>query len=495
MNYKNIIGLTAVTFLVTVLIVCCGYLGNTSDRLYLSITEFDLPNGDSCTVGEQSDICFKDVPKDYMTVTYKNGYSYQINNRDSCLYYKINNENPNAHSFTRDSSSISAFGVTKSGVEIIDLLDLHNNEYYMLSEIWAKLDTTWKRSANFQAIEKGEKAFNSFVHKKDGAYKLVILDKTTKIDGKGYCYADTLPQGNEFKIQFFKMNSWSVKKQEKGFWDNKTYLSDSIRSYFAKADQMFTEWGAGHILVRRKEKNFSVTFPKAITTTIPTKTIRDIAQKSETGVYLKQMLKSYPMPTDFYIPAFSNALSEYVCELTKVDTLIFQTANARVPDTLSTSGSFIPKIEVKNQPLVTGGITYKARILNKAFYLSKHWVLFIVWLVLSVVLFFSFPKSSKNAKYDAGKIKTVRWYLCGLFTLFWFFLNQKLLIAEKLTFTYPYFEKIYPVSYLTVLFSFFALFFLIILINKTHLYIRSIVDGNNKFEQSVQEIKIFANRI
>jgi hypothetical protein len=449
-----------------------------------------LPQSDSLTVGENSDVCYKGVPEKYMTVYYADdAYSYKINNTDSCLYYKINNENPNAHTFTV-ASAISAFGITKSGKEIIDVLKKLDNEYYMLSEVWEKLDTTWKRSANYLSIEQGERIFNSFIHKEkyrgwkiwkwNTTYKLGILDKYTKINNTGYCYTDTLPkEQKDFKIQFFKMNNWSTKKQEKGFWDHamfwkwKTYFSDSIRSYYAKPMQIFTEWGAGHIKVTRKDDHFSVTFPKAITTTIPTEKIQETAKKSETGVYLKQMLKSYPMPTDFYIPVFSNALSEYVCELTKIDTLIFQTKNSRESDTLAISGSFVPKIETKNQNLVTGGIEYKARILNKAFYWSKHWLLAVVWLFLSTILFFSFPKSGTD------KIKNARWYVLCLFTLFWFFLNQKLLIAEKLTFTYPYFEKIYPVSYLTTLFSLFALFLLIILVNQAYFKVSGNIQKGN----------------
>jgi hypothetical protein len=477
----------------TVFICLCiinSYVHNTQDRLYLSITAFDLPQSDSFTIGENSDVCYKGVPENYMTVHYASGsYSYVINNTDNCLYYKINNNNPNAHDFTMQSI-ISAFGIEKSGRDIIDLLNDFDNEYYMLSEIWAKLDTTWKHSANYQSIERGETAFNSFIYKKDGKYNLIILDTYTRLNNVGYCYADTLKQGNDFKLQFFYIKSWSMKYQEKDiwdylkFWDNPTYLHDNERSYFAKPMQMFTEWGAGHIKVTHKDDTpFSVTFPKAITTTIPTKTIREIAQKSETGVYLKQMLKSYPMPTDFYIPAFSNALSEFVCELTKADMLIFQKPNDRDTIPLATSGSFFPEIKKDTQRLVAGGIEYKARILDKGFYWSKHYLLLIVWLFLSILLFLSLPIL------DTDEVKNVRCYIIGMFTLFWFFLNQKLLIAEKLTFTYPYFEKIYPVSYLTTLFSLFVVFLLIVLINRVYFK----VVGHDKTGFNIRNFRTFKN--
>ncbi len=464
------IGLTVATFLVTIGIIYFGYINKTTDRLYFSITQFDLPNSNDFTIGENSDICYKDIPEKYMTVSYDNGaFSYKINNSDSCLYYFINDTNYNKVTI-HINDNIQVFGQVFSGKYLINKLKKLDNEYYMLKDVMIDdLSTKIRNSINTGEIE-----FNSFIQKKHNKYYLIILDKFTKINNIGYCYSKTLSPGQEFKIQFFKMNSWSVKKQEKRFWDYvqfwdyKTYLSDSIRSYFAKPVQIFTEWGAGHILVKRNDLHYSATFPKAISTTIPIKRIIETADSSETGVYLKQMLKSYYMPTDFYIPAFSNALSENICELSVAENfnLVFQKANNRDTANCLTSGSLIPKINIKNQQLVTGGITYKTRVLNTAFYWSKHWSLAIAWFILMLILHFSFPKSGDEPY--AEKVKDIRSYICGMFTLFWFFLNQKLLIAEKLTFTYPYFEKIYSVVYITTLFSLFAVFLLIVLINRSY---------------------------
>jgi hypothetical protein len=448
---------TIIIILVTISIIQFGYVNHTTDRLYFSITQFELPNNNSITIGENSDVCYSGVPNNYMTVTYSDrdsAFSYKINNRDSCLYYKINGKNQNSHPIS-DDSDITIFNTTFKGDFISQKLKDFDNEYYMLKDILQdRID-----SVILDSIRNNEIEFNSFIQKKEDKYNLIILDKFTTINKVGYRYTDTLPQGTEFKIQFFKMRNWSLKKN-----DDK-YLHDDERSYFAKPVQLFTEWGAGHILVKRNKNNFSVTFPKAITTTIPIEKIQETDEKSETGVYLKQMLKSYPMPTDFYIPAFSNALSEYICEITP-STLFFQESNKRDTVALQTFGCFIPKINIETQPLELGSITYKSRILNACFYWSKHILLSMAWLILSLILFFSFPKSGTGIMSE--KIKNARWYILGLFTLFWFFLNQKLLIAEKLTFTYPYFEKIYPVTYLTTLFSLFALFLLIIVVNKAY---------------------------
>lgn len=454
-----IIGLSIATILTIISIVWFGYLNHTSDRLYFSITQFDLPNRNDFTIGENSDVCYKGIPEKYMTISNSNGaFSIKINNTDNCLYYWVNSQNFNKHSL-KNNSILTAFNIPLTGDSIIKRLENFDNEYYMLKDVFSDRLTPEIHNQ----IDNGDIEFNSFIQKKGSNYNLVILDKYTKINGFGYVY-DTLLHGTEFKIQFFRMKSWSVKKN-----DNK-YFSDSIRSYFAKPIQIFTEWGAGHILVKRSDNNFSVAFPKAITTIIPVEKIQRTAQNSETGVYLKQMLKSYPMPTDFYIPAFSNAFSEYVCEVSKVgnNNLIFQKENDRDTVKIEANGSLIPKISIENQKLVTGAITYKSRILNSSFYLSKHYILFLAWLFFSIILFFSFPfkgfdNSAKEKDYDAV------FYILGIFTLFWFFLNQKLLIAEKLSFTYPYFEKIYPVSYLTTLFSLFAMFILIILINRIFL--------------------------
>ncbi len=454
--------MTVATILATISIVWFGYINATNDRLYFSITQFDLPNSNDLTIGENSDVCFKGIPEKYMTVSYDKGaFSYKINNTDSCLYYFINNENINLYEIGKNSI-ITIFNIRVTGDYILRRLKDFDDGYYMLKDLFA--DRLTLKLLN--SVNNGEIEFNSFIHKKNGEYRLVILDKSTRINDVGYCYSKTLSQGSELKIQFFKMKSWSIKKQE-----NNKNLSDSIRTYFAKPVQVFTDWGAGHILIKRNDSHFSVTFPKAITTTIPIDGITKArGDSSKTGVYLKQMLKSYyPLPTDFYIPAFSNALSGNVCELSGVknNNLIFQESEKEDTVLLSTSGSFIPKINAVNQQLVAGGITYKSRVLNKAFYWSKHWVLAVVWLVLGVILFLSFPESGGGSQ--AEKIQDMRWYILGMFTLFWFFLNQKLLIAEKLTFTYPYFENIYPVAYLTTLFSLFTMFLLIIVINRSFL--------------------------
>jgi hypothetical protein len=458
-----------VTFCITI-----AYIDNTTERLFFSITKFELPEGNRFSIGENSDVCYAGVPEGYMTVGYENnGFSYEINEAEPCLYYFVNNVNPNRHPL-RPNSILRIPGLPPlNGDLILGLLKHYKNEYYMLVNVLRDRI----QPEMLQEIESGDMEFNSFIHKQGENYSLIILDPYTTIDGVGYCYANALPEGNEFKIQFFQMKSWSTGNQSDG---NQRYLSDSIRSYYAKPVQLFTEWGAGHVLVRRTDENrFAVTFPKAITTTIPIEKIRETGEESEMGVYLKQMLKSYPMPTDFYIPAFSDAFSEYVCELTP-DRLFFQEQNRRDTTALQLSNGWIPAMDIRTQELELGQITYKAQILDGGFYGSKHVVLFLAYLVLSVVLFVSFPKSRTE------KVKNVRWYLLGMFTLFWFFLNQKLLIAEKLAFTYPYFEKIYPTAYLSVLFSLFIVFLLIILVNQSH------IDNDElKYVESVRMPSLF----
>ncbi|MCL2072770.1 MAG: hypothetical protein FWH18_02520 [Marinilabiliaceae bacterium] len=476
------------TLFVTYIINNKGYMNKTTDRLYFSITEFGLP-GNSATIGNNSDICYAGVPEKFMTVTYNNGkFFYEINRSDSCMYLKINGKNENLHEIDK-KDTIYVLGLQLTGEAIFDMLKGFDNEHFMLKDVLIdKIDPD-----TLMAIENGDKYFETFIirEKKDkklnefidklrgkekNEYSLIILDNTTKISGIGYKKSGEIDAKDGIKIQFFNMRKWTL-KTENSFWDKilfwnkpKSYFThNKVRYYFAKPAQMFTEWGAGHILIKGEENNLKIKFPKAITTTIPIEKFRDKEKIYETGIFLKQTLRSYPVPNDFYIPAFSDAMSEYVCELTEIidNKIIFQDKSGRDTVIVNTEVDFFPKIEIKNnQNLEIGTINYKTKILNKNFYKVKHKALFRVMFILTIILFFSFPKSGDiyTKKYRATPL-----YICGMFVLFWFFLNQKLIIAEKLTFTYPYFEKMYPVTYLTTLFAIFALFLMICLVNKYYL--------------------------
>ena len=134
---NGFIGMTVATILATISIVWFGYINATNDRLYFSITQFDLPNSHDLTIGENSDVCFKGIPEKYMTVSYDKGaFSYKINNTDSCLYYKINNENINLYEIGKNSI-ITIFNIRVTGDYILRRIKDFDDGYYMLKDLFA----------------------------------------------------------------------------------------------------------------------------------------------------------------------------------------------------------------------------------------------------------------------------------------------------------------------------------------------------------------------
>ncbi len=482
-------------------IACISYLNATKsslghekkDRLYFSLTDFSFPIDGGISIGDYSDICFKDVSHDFMRIQYNQStknYSYAITppQEGKYVYYKVNDVNPNLYEFTSATELI--FNKKNYSYEaIISLLQGFDNEYYMLSDVIAVLDSTWLSSDTYKKIAKGEKFVGSFIYKENTRgklefwkmpvykYRICILDEFTEIrENENEClwnYShpntaivnDALNNGESIKVQFFKMTSWTTEKQ------NEEYLNDGVRNYYAKPVQLFTEWGAGHIKVSCKdsEKNIhTVTFPKALTTTFFVDGIQDKIEQSEAGVYLKQMLNTYPIATDFYVPPFSIALSEYICELKVRDdsvALVFQNTDKRDSINVANCIRITPELPQAKQTLAKGSITYRSRILNSAFYLSNYWMLAALYILLCLILCYVLPEGEEIHHDRRG----IRYYVIMLFTMFWFYLNQKLYIAEKLSFTYPYFEKIYPITYLTTIFSLSALFLLIILTNRSYI--------------------------
>ena len=79
--------------------------------MVFTIDEYTLGGAKSVTFGENSDFCVKNVPHDFLTVTYQpetQTFKWSVGKQfhDTLQYFKINGENPNKHVIRNDERQV-----------------------------------------------------------------------------------------------------------------------------------------------------------------------------------------------------------------------------------------------------------------------------------------------------------------------------------------------------------------------------------------------------
>ena len=501
--------------------LCFFMAQKVETKLAFIIDDVQLGKSSSITVGNQSDICYKNVPHDYLTITPEaGGYQWQVNSQrhDSLQYFKINNENPNRHAIRNDASQRivlrlpvsegDTIGVELTGADVwtvwkdfrkqTDVAVRHFATYYMLSGKRTAENAGNQNADSLRLFRQMQhRAVRSFFHHEGNNIDLVILDEHTHLKENGQTIGytrsgrATAPDPTSLKIQFFAINDYCYTPQGGA---GGHFQIDGV-CYVMKATVKLTEWGAAHVMLKNVSDaddtapRLQLHFPKPIACVASVDSLQKKALHASNTITLKQNNNAFPNASDLYLPAFSNAINFDLCNLVfpigqfasqpdsvdygevylagQSDSIIIRDNNQHAA-TLYRDGHYpglYPRLERLTLQSGRDELHCRVGFIDGSFILSYLTLPLAVCLLLLLLVWLPFSPVKVSGKiatklYNSDHLRRYPSYLSMLIVTCLVYCICKSLIALKLSYTYPYFEKltgITPVSTSLMMLLFFSL--------------------------------------
>ncbi len=445
-------------------------------RVVFSLDGLDLTGTDAITVGRGSVVSFDQLPRDYLTITRSgNQLVWTINDQwvrqDSVYYMKVNDENPNRHSINPAQSIVVNTGrhtYTLPASEVDELLSGHDSQYVLLHHA---LDKYLRQHGHNGLPEEDAKAIRSFFFrtkktfpiKRVGPWQLVIIDTKTRLTGEGadITYVTSGTVGNRCKVQFYRMSDNSLKSD-----DSDLFRIGDI-SHITKPVLITTEWGAGHATISRAEGTMTIRYPKPLTYTEDKNTLLSITHDRTSTITIKQDDGGLPTGDDIYIPHFSSSVPTELCHLhINGNTLSLGSHDLTARHTL------LPILPEKRIIIGNAALYLHAGTVGRAFVLSYLWLPLLIFLIIFLTYprLVAVPPQARLPKsaYDLPHVFRMVAAIAAVYCI------CRAAIAIKLTWTYPYFEKITTISVCSAALMLTLLFTLSLLLNHNFLTARSI---------------------
>lgn len=482
-----------------ILLVCLGLMGtmmyDIEPKLAFMVDGIHLPSDQRLTVGEGSALCYEGVPKDYLTLQHEDGgFTWRIDslhNQDSLMYLKINNENPQKHTVENSAQQIitlridgETFAVTgqqvwqdwESFAEQKDVMLRHFAVRHNLVTAADESATTLRHWLN-------EDRLRSFFEKSDKGIVLVILDRYTTIGQEGgrpvgYRFSGRVTQSDQCKVQFFRVSNYCYFEDEAD--DGKTFRIDSV-NYVMKASVMLTGWGAGHVMLDCRGEGTELRFPKPLGYVGTVDSLMNSSLASSHHITFKQQGLTFPSRNDIYLPQVSTAIPHDFCSVEIKDTYDIQIRdnNNEVTDVQQMDEEQLGVLPILSPlDLHSGAAVLHCRvgIIDGAFALSYCLLPLLVVLVLLLLVLGPWSPVRIAESVTLGEddyacpAQLTRYpaYLAMLLAVAFCYACCKSLIALKLSYTYPYFEKLTGISPVSTA-MFLLLFFTMAMVINTHL--------------------------
>ncbi|MBR6978473.1 MAG: hypothetical protein IKH88_01405 [Prevotella sp.] len=483
---SHLAGAIAFILLAVVFSLCWMMSAKVERKMVFTIDEYTLGGAKSVTFGENSDFCVKNVPHDFLTVTYQpktQTFKWSVGKQfhDTLQYFKINGENPNKHVIRNDERQVvelklptpdgKTLETSFTGADVWKAWD----DFKEQKNVMARHLATYLKLAGEGATHQDSVSYlsqmqvgkvRSFFNKEGDNLVLVILDEMTTLttDGKKDDYNDEgeapLEDGR-FKVQFFGLADWCY--MDGGNSDD--YFRVDGVNYVMKPAVKLTEWGAGHATIIPSQEGLRITFPRPITYVESVDSLKTRAEKASKILTIKQLNNSYPTKSDLYLPAFSSAINFDLCNIEffhQKDSICIKGNNDKA-QLVKNPASVIPALG--KMTLHSGKDTMKCRVgfIKGSFIMGYLWLPLAVLVVLLMMTWLKVgPVYVRNtvALYNPKHIANYRPYLSMLLICCMAYCVCKSLITLKLSYSYPYFEKltgIMPFSTSLMMLLFFSL--------------------------------------
>ncbi len=451
------------------LLLCIVMLSRVRSRLVVCVDGFDLVNEESVTIGRGSDVSFDLVPHDFLIAcrdSIGSGWSWKVGDAclkaDSISYFKINDKNPNLHPLENGQTVVVKAGDARHTIDVSQLDDLmgeHDSQYVMLRNV---LEKQRRLSGDGKNESHKEDDLKSFFYRERstfgflGPWQLVILDRHTSIEGNGtsisFCSSGHVD--NCFKVQFFRMAEYSFLS------DDSDIFSIGDIKHMAKPVLQPTRWGAGHAMLRSSGTGINVTYPKPITYTEDCGILRQLTGRHTSLVTLLQEDGSLPVGNSLFVPQYSSAMPQEVCHVRLMgDSMVV--ANHKVQP----RWTMMPKLQQATVDHGVGKVHLQVGLIGTRMVLSYFWLPLVIFLMT----FFTYPllMSVEGMNIRGKTLMATR--LPDIFQMVsiiaFVYGACRMMVALKLSWTYPYFEKLTGVVVVSVALMLLLLYTLSIAIN------------------------------
>lgn len=505
----------AVFLAIVMLIVflCWPMASSVSPKVVLAIDSYILAGNKAVSIGNNSDVCYQSLPENFMRIKFEGkNIHWEIpdsiektngtkNITDTLRYFKICDENPNRYSIENSDSCVIQVGeVQIKGSEIYKIWDsLCYKQQYVLARnlVGVSKNISIKDDTNIRSFFYRERGgsflstlFSKIIQneKVTGGISLIILDRRTSIGGQHYKFSGNINiEGKEcaFKFQFFDLADAMLQPEnpEKGL------IAINDVHYTLKPVVVPTAWGAGHIMLRpQKGKNgingVKVCFPKSNMYVGDIRNMTTASLETSNTISLKQRTDAYPTAYDIYIPQISKQLPTDIC-LFKYDVqtpnhiqIIGENDSIVVSDARHVS--YAPLLTKKSLSYGNDTLQIRAGTIDSTFllsYLAFPFTIAIVllfWVCLPRVGLFN-ENIVDNNTFCKEKVKDYPVYALALFSIFFVYAICKVFIALKLSYTYPFFEKLTGITSTSI-----ALIFILFVSLLAHLNFHVFKAGNRK---------------
>ena len=429
------------------------------DRFILTVDSFSIKKASGITVGQDSDIIFDKIPSDYMSLDFtEDSMSVSIDSKaDTLLYYKINGKNPNLHLIKENTGIIVNYDGNKIEIPYDSVKDIFESysrpsllervkgskatEYIMLKHIIALMGNA-DESLLLKMIS--DELFKSFVYSDDGEYNVCILDRFTEYGNHGYKFTTTaVPLDGIYQIQFFKMTENVYKKSEPSNTD--VVINDIY--YAVKPTIITTEWGAGHVAIKPEysdnKLSLKVLFPKGLTYAENIQSLSSRAQRTSNMMTVSQSGNSFPIYNNIYIPAFSKSI------LPDFASVVFDDGKLMLIDTCNDTTEIdnmcfaYPDQQPVRLDSGSEGVDVRTGVLDGR-YLRSYCVfptlMYLLMLAFGCLVFRERGKIPYMV--NGRRVQDFYQYFGVVLTILYAYVLCKIFIAVKLSYTYPYFEKL-----------------------------------------------------
>ncbi len=465
-------------------VICCLLmLSRIGHRLVVSVDGFDLSHTSAVGIGRLSDICFHRIPHDFLTVR-RNGQEMEWSVSEECLkkdslcYFKINNSNPNLHPVdvqsvvSVDLDAIQLHVQLTAG-QIRQLLSGQKSHYVMLRNVLEKQRLAGGETPRLTRDFKAVRQLKSFFYRSDERsddWQLMILDRYTTLRQSGgatvgYARSGRVDAADEgyCKIQFYRMAEYSYKPDRPS---RDAFTVDDV-CYLAKPLLLTTEWGAGHVMVKALDDGgLGVRFPKPVTYAEHCDTLRALASGSSHLLTIQQFDGSFPVANSLYIPPFSAAVQQEVCNIRIAADSILVDRHRLKPGFLP-----LPRMEAWQLPTISGHVNMRAGVISMGFVLSYLWLPLAILLLIIPAYRWSVSVSNA-ARTHVPQARQLPAYFTIIALIAGGYMACKMMMALKLSYTYPYFEKVTGIIVVSAALTLLLFYQLSLLLNHEFLVCR-----------------------
>lgn len=431
------------------------------DRLVVTVDGYGLEKSKGVTVGRNSDVLFDKVPEAFLSLSFTKDSMYCRVNKsaDTLMYYKINGDNPNLFPLNSDNDIIiKRYGrTTNVSLKTIEsIFDRYSKpsaldrltgdkpvKYMMLRHLVALMDGV---DDNVRSSALADDTFQSFVYHNGSVCQLCILDKDVVYAEEEYKdrYTVGLKEGM-FQVQFFKMVVNSYRKDEPS---NTDVEIDGI-CYAAKPSIITTKWGAGHVSFRpRVTKNkvaVDMSFPKSITYVENLDSLKTRAARTSDMMSVSQVCNSFPVFNNLYLAAFSDGVVPDFASVSfkKRGRNIFMIDTCNDTTQLKRQSWLYPLQQKVSLRSDADAVYVRTAVLDTEYWMSYLFFPTLVYVLMLLFSFIVFNDSKRSTgRINPRRVEDFMGYFNMLLTVMFAYVLCKIFIVIKLSFTYPYFEKL-----------------------------------------------------